>query len=293
MDIQKVKLSKGAKIGLIIFTILFAASLILLIYFVYKSESYQAVNFAAGMPKLANRKATRKKPTRPPHEKWYNDIPENHPEVLDLVKVTKEQSNRVPKYTKEGFKHIRTPKHIQKYLHEIALTQDRVPEGKNNIFSRTSSGNPPYLIPIPESKRKWIHEQLKPIMEEWSGLELEPTSAYGPREYVRGSSLRMHVDTESTHIISGILHIHRENMDTDWPLVIINRQGQRQDVFMKPGDLVLYESASLPHSREKPLQGDYYVNMFIHYQPKNYHEHQKRVEELQQKEYEPTHHRLA
>ena len=71
------------------------------------------------------------------------------------------------------------------------------------------------VLPIPKSKRDWIHQQLKPIMEEWSGIKLKPTSAYG-LEYRRGSSLRMHVDTEKTHIISGILHIYKEGMDKDW-----------------------------------------------------------------------------
>ena len=204
---------------------------------------------------------------RPNHPKWYEDIPESHPEVLSLIKQTKEQAKRVKTYTPKGFEKIQTPPEVQKYLESVALTVDRTPEKSNNIFRRTSSGLPPYLLKIPGEKRQWIHDQLKPIMEKWSGLKLKPTSAYGPREYRRGSSLRMHVDTEATHVISGILHIYREGMDSDWPLVVINRQGERESVFMKPGELVLYESASLPHSREQPLNGDYYVNMFVHYQP--------------------------
>jgi len=210
---------------------------------------------------------TRPHPRRPYHPQWYDDIPETHPEVLDLVAKTSQQVGRVRTYTPKGFKKIQTPPEIQKYLANVALTTDRTPEKSNNIFRRTSSGLPPYLLLIPQSKKQWIGETLKPIMERWSGLELKQTSVYGPREYRRGSSLRMHVDTESTHIISGILHIHREGMDSDWPLVVINRNGERESIFMKPGELVLYESASLPHSREQPLNGDYYVNMFIHYSP--------------------------
>ncbi len=206
---------------------------------------------------------------RPNHPKWYKDIPESHPEVLDLVKQTKIQSKRVKTYTHTGFKKIRIPKDVQEYLLNVAKTTDRTPERSNNIFRRTSSGLPPYLLNIPGNKRAWIHDSLKPIMEEWSGIKLKPTSAYGPREYRRGSSLRMHVDSVNTHVISGILHIYREGMDSDWPLVIINKQGNREEIFMEPGDLVLYESASLPHSREQPLNGDYYVNMFIHYSPEN------------------------
>ena len=45
---------------------------------------------------------------------------------------------------------------------------------------------------------------------------------------------------------------------------------------MEPGDLVLYESASLPHSREQPLNGEYYVNMFVHYEPVDYDTHKSK-----------------
>jgi hypothetical protein len=205
---------------------------------------------------------------RPSHPPWYKDIPESHKEVKELERLTMEQSSRVPLYTPKGFEKRKMPQELFDYLLNVSRTVDRQKEGKNNIFRRTSSGPPPYIIPISPEKKKWVHTILKPILEEWSGIELEATSAYGPREYRRGSSLRMHVDTEGTHIISVILHIEHKNMDKDWPLVVINRDGDREEIFMNAGDMVLYESASLPHSREQELKGDYYVNMFIHFKPK-------------------------
>ena len=83
-----------------------------------------------------------KEPFRPKHPKWYTDIPETHPEVLDLIKQTEAQSKRVQTYTKTGFKKIKTPPEIQAYLLNIAKTTNRVPEQNNNIFRRTSSGLP-------------------------------------------------------------------------------------------------------------------------------------------------------
>ena len=82
---------------------------------------------------------------RPHHPKWYEDIPENHPEVLDLIKRTEEQSKRVPTYTPTGFKKIKTPPEVQDYLLNVATTVDREPERSNNIFRRTSSGLPPRI----------------------------------------------------------------------------------------------------------------------------------------------------
>jgi len=205
---------------------------------------------------------------RPHHDSWYKDIPETHQEVLELIRQTEEQVRETPTFTERGYHKLRMPDDIYKYLLDHIKSTDRIKEDSNNIFRRTSSGPPPYLIPIQQDKKQWIFDTLKPILEEWSGLKgMVGTSAYGPREYRRGSSLRMHVDTGNSHIISAILHIDRENMDKDWPLVIINREGKRENIYMKPGEMVLYESASLPHSREQPLEGDYYTNMFVHFAP--------------------------
>lgn len=217
---------------------------------------------------LASAEAASRLPFRPDHPSWYKDIPETHPEVLELIRQTEEQVRETPTFTEKGYNKMRMPAEIYKYLLEHVKSTDRTKEDSNNIFRRTSSGPPPYLIQIQPEKKQWIFDTLKPILEEWSGLKgMVGTSAYGPREYRRGSSLRMHVDTGNTHIISAILHIDRENMDKDWPLVIINREGKRENIYMEPGDMVLYESASLPHSREQPLEGDYYTNMFIHFAP--------------------------
>ena len=34
--------------------------------------------------------------------------------------------------------------------------------------------------------------------------------------------------------------------------------------------MLLYESAKVPHGRQFPFQGEYYDNIFIHFQLKNY-----------------------
>jgi hypothetical protein len=36
---------------------------------------------------------------------------------------------------------------------------------------------------------------------------------------------------------------------------------------MEPGDMVLYESLSVIHGRPFPLQGEYYANLFVHFEP--------------------------
>lgn len=226
-------------------------------------------------------------PHRPEHPKFYEDIPDGHPEVLQLQRETLAQMRETPTFTKDGFLQMDIPKDIYKKLLEHVRRTDRVPEGPGQIFRRTSVGLPPYLIPIGDEFRKEIEDSLAPILGEWSGLgNLQRTSIYGPREYRRGSSLRMHVDIGDTHIISAILQIDRQGMDKDWPLVVINRQGQRQNIYLRSGEMLLYESASLPHSREIPLEGDYFVNLFIHFAPTNYKELKKSFNEKRLREIE-------
>ena len=49
---------------------------------------------------------------------------------------------------------------------------------------------------------------------------------------------------------------------------ILDHAGKLHAVNMKPGDLLLYESARLLHGRPSPLDGESYANIFVHYMPK-------------------------
>lgn len=204
---------------------------------------------------------------RPNHPKWYKDIPENHPEVLQLYKQAENSRRNAKKYTKLGYEKRKAPKEIFEYLQKIARTTDRTKEGSKNIFRRTSSGLPPYVISFSEDRKKWIGEKMKPILEEWSGIELEYECLYGARDYPKGSSLRMHCDRD-THIISVIFHIEREGCDgKNWALEVIGFDGIKRDIYMEPGEMVLYESNSVPHSRFSKNPCDSFVNAFLHFHP--------------------------
>ena len=51
---------------------------------------------------------------------------------------------------------------------------------------------------------------------------------------------------------------------------MIAHNGKKTKIYLNPGDMVLYESASVPHGRQYPLNGDYYDNIFVHFYPKQY-----------------------
>ena len=50
---------------------------------------------------------------------------------------------------------------------------------------------------------------------------------------------------------------------------------------MKPGDVILYESAKCYHGRPIPLEGTEYANIFLHYKPLKWDKFTKEIQYLQ------------
>jgi hypothetical protein len=44
--------------------------------------------------------------------------------------------------------------------------------------------------------------------------------------------------------------------------------GIRENITMVPGDMVLYESTTLPHGRPVAFKGTVFRNIFVHFSPK-------------------------
>jgi len=110
-------------------------------------------------------------------------------------------------------------------------------------------------------------KELQPMHEAWAGnIKLVPSNAYGLRVYERGNSLTMHTDHVGTHVISSIVHVDRDT-DEPWPIVIEGLDGQTQEVDLKPGEMLFYESAKCVHGRPRPLNGNWYSSLFVHYRP--------------------------
>lgn len=127
---------------------------------------------------------------------------------------------------------------------------------------------PSLVTHITPNKKDILNKELKPILQEWyNGPEaIKLTSIYGIRRYTNGSVLRMHVDTANTHVVSAIINVD-QSVDKDWPIVILDHDYNEHSVVMKPGDMLLYESAKLLHGRPDVFIGDHYDNIFIHFQP--------------------------
>jgi prolyl 4-hydroxylase len=71
-----------------------------------------------------------------------------------------------------------------------------------------------------------IYEQARPIIEQWTGVELRPTSLYGIRVYRENAVLSPHVDRNPL-ISSAIINVAQDpNMKEDWPLEVYGKKIQ-------------------------------------------------------------------
>jgi prolyl 4-hydroxylase len=110
-----------------------------------------------------------------------------------------------------------------------------------------------------------IWEAARPTLEAWTGMKLQPTSLYGIRVYTEGAILAPHVDR--LPLVSSCIINVAQDVDEDWVLEVYDRHDRAVNVTMEPGDMVLYESGSLMHGRPFPMKGNFYANIFIHFEP--------------------------
>ena len=123
-----------------------------------------------------------------------------------------------------------------------------------------------HLLQLPLAMQQDVHAELHGIMEQWAGIALLPTHVYGIRRYARGALLKVHRDRSGTHVFGASLNIAQQ-LEEPWPLVIEDHLARRHEVALQPGEMLLFESARLPHGRPRPLRGEFYAGVFAHYRP--------------------------
>lgn len=170
--------------------------------------------------------------------------------------------------TEAGFENRRLPDDTYAWLKEWYKEQQRVIEIQEGGAGPCMNQHvaPTAITHLTPHYKDKLSEELQDVLEEWYGGQLLLTSIYGVRKYNNGSVLRMHVDTVDTHVVSAIINVDQE-VDVDWPLKILDHDGMEHDVIMRPGDMLLYESAKLLHGRPDTFVGSHYDNIFIHYKP--------------------------
>ena len=190
-------------------------------------------------------------------------------EIQNMVKKFKTTHKTIPSYTEVGFLKDKLNVHLVSKIrtfyneNQQHLKTEVVAGGYIETDSKQSASE---TIELTDDLRNEIHSSLLKKAESWSGIKLLPTYVYGIRIYNRGAKLNPHRDREETHIIGVIINIAQE-VEQDWPLEIEDHQGKKHQLILKPGEIILYESALLDHGRPSPLEGKKFVNVFCHYMP--------------------------
>lgn len=171
---------------------------------------------------------------------------------------------------------IRAPKEVMDLLtdHWEKNKESKKQEnwGTGNIYTNNWE-SPSYMVSVEDTRlrgggrglKQAIWDAAKSTIEQWTGMELRPTSMYGIRVYTDGAILNPHVDR--LPLVSSCIINVAQDVDEPWPLEVYDRYDRAVNVTMEPGDMVLYESGSLIHGRPFPLKGKYFANIFIHFEP--------------------------
>lgn len=205
------------------------------------------------------------------------------PKVVPNATKTFSSIETLPAFTHKGFVKMKVPKELWK------LVQKMYSEVKDNIVEEKFQGKEDFipgqgntadimsLETVPDLKLD-LHNSLLPLHKAWCNQNIEPTFIYGIRSYNKGATLTQHVDRIETHHISSIIMVDKDlscgcknkDLGGDWALQIQDHDGNWNDVYLEPGEMVLYESAKCSHGRDKPFEGKYYRNMYVHYKLTDY-----------------------
>ena len=205
--------------------------------------------------------------------------------VVPLKKKKKYSTkDGLPKLTQAGYKIVKCPEEIWGLIKDAyeLLKLNKVKESWEGIGNYIKGGDTPTEIMSFDnlvSLRSIIHEQLKPLHEEFSGESLTPTMLYGIRSYNKGATLVNHTDSLTTHHVSSIIIVDKDldcdckdtkGAKNDWPLDFQDHNGEWHKVYAEIGDIILYESATCMHGREEPFKGNWFRNFYVHYMLGNY-----------------------
>jgi len=171
----------------------------------------------------------------------------------------------LPRLTEKGFEKIKIPSKIWEPLKQMYLTLKQLPPEKEIEDSGMLKNSIIYPMWQLDALVEQVHNDLIPIFEWWCKESLEVTVRYGLRSYFKGAILKKHKDWINTHHVSSIMVLDK-NLDgkKDWPLQFQDHNGLWHDIYLNPGDMLLYESATCEHGREVPFQGKNYVNCYFH-----------------------------
>ena len=191
----------------------------------------------------------------------------------DRIQGNLEQPALVVNYTSTGYLKVTAPKEVSDILTQFWESNKHLQEEEGNTGIINQLDIPTAMVSLDDESLRGSGERIKqaiwdatrPIVSDWTGQQLVGSSVYGLRVYKEGSVLLPHVDRLPL-VCSAIINV-AQSVEEPWPLEVYDRQGKAVNITLSPGEMILYESHSLIHGRPFPLKGEYYVNLFVHFEP--------------------------
>jgi len=187
-------------------------------------------------------------------------------------------------YTYAGYAKVATPPMVRQLIQKAWNQREEEDEVQEEWERPNTYLNhwkaPTHMVDITKLLRPSERDQLiyavQSVLEAWSQQSLVFTSLYGVRIYYEGAILAPHVDR--LPLVTSVIIPVEQDIEEDWPLEVVGRDGKAQNLTCHVGDMILYESHSTIHGRPFPLKGKYYASLFIHFEPIGHSKrHEKRV----------------
>lgn len=170
------------------------------------------------------------------------------------------QPSLMKNFTQDGYAKFDIPsqtmeilhEYLEKYQHNLASENWGYQETNFNHWSKlTHTHNIEFFMPLED--RNMIQKEVKGVLQAWCGSPLVPVSTYGIRVFREGSIVAPHVD-RLPMVISAIMNIAQdEEVEGEWPLEVIGRDGAAVNLTVSPGEMLAYEGNSIIHGRPYPL----------------------------------------
>tara|TARA_R110000803_G_scaffold176170_1_gene238653 strand:- start:2587 stop:3171 length:585 start_codon:yes stop_codon:yes gene_type:complete len=163
-------------------------------------------------------------------------------------------------YTKvDGLVDAQTVKTISQYFENKINRGEWVAKKEVEVGDASKLGF--YSDPLIEVMLK----QCLPVIEEQTGLELEPTYSFS-RVYQEGEELEPHTDRPSCEVSATINVACTGDI---WPIWMQYENNDPVKCMLEPGDAVIYKGCEVTHWRRKLPKGQINVQFMLHYVDKN------------------------
>lgn len=161
----------------------------------------------------------------------------------------------------------------------LSLRRDHLPTHEpliSAVFNQQDSAT--QFLPLHPSDWQDAQEEVFAALAEWFAVDstavkqmFELTGQYACREYTHGAIIRWHVDPVLSQPITAIVHVSRSSSDdtqtVQWPFELQLDDNNIEQIDFQEGEVLLFQSAKLPHARNTALNGNFYANAFMHFRP--------------------------